>query len=451
MRGHMAATASRRSDDAGAATRSGPGRSSPSKATDRDRDAWIRHGPRRLEVHWWGHMTVILGFLNYLPFSKHIHVLGSGPNILLRDQGQRMVMPKLELFDGAPDDPDAAPKMENWGVGKIEDFSWKSLLDNYACTECARCTTYCPAFATGKPLSPMHLIHDLKDEMKERGFRVLDSAVRARRKAPRRSRRREYSIPTADEDHPQEPSRAKRLRGAREDPRPSRRDRAQARADRAPPLVGGRIKDETLWACTTCGACQEVCPVFIEHPLKILQMRSTWCSSTRRRPRRAERTFRNIERAGQPVGHPQRRAHGVGERARRADDRGQPRRRVPPVRRLRGRVRQPTSSSRRARDGAGARAAGVDYAVLGHQEGCTGDTGAARRQRDAFQMLAEQNVETLNERRGRRRSSPAARTACTRSSPRLPAVRRHLRGRPPHPADRPPDRERQAQASRRAR
>ena len=59
-------------------------------------------------------------------------------------------------------------------MAKIEDFTWKSLIDNYACTECARCTTYCPAFATDKPLSPMHLIHDLKDEMKERGFKVLE-------------------------------------------------------------------------------------------------------------------------------------------------------------------------------------------------------------------------------------------------------------------------------------
>src|SRR5690606_40366361 len=105
----------------------------------------------------------LLGFLNYLPFSKHMHVLGSGPNILMRDQGQRMVMPKIDL-----------EKMDDWGVGKIEDFTWKSLMDNYACTECARCTTYCPAFATDKPLSPMHLIHDLKAEMKDRGFRVLD-------------------------------------------------------------------------------------------------------------------------------------------------------------------------------------------------------------------------------------------------------------------------------------
>ena len=72
------------------------------------------------EVHWWGHMSILLGFLNYLPFSKHIHVLGSGPNILLRDQAQRMIMPKVNLDD---------PKdwgVENWGVAKVEDFTWKS-------------------------------------------------------------------------------------------------------------------------------------------------------------------------------------------------------------------------------------------------------------------------------------------------------------------------------------
>ena len=93
-----------------------------------------------------------------MPYSKHIHILGALPNIFFRNLGQRGVMPKLNLEDE-----------NDWGVGKIEGFTRKSLMDQYACTECARCSNYCPAFNTEKPLSPMHLIHDLRDEMIERG------------------------------------------------------------------------------------------------------------------------------------------------------------------------------------------------------------------------------------------------------------------------------------------
>ena len=266
------------------------------------------------EAHWWGHVLILLAFLNYLPFSKHIHVLGSGPNILLRDQGQRMIMPKLELFDGPmDDDPDAEPKMENWGVGKIEDFTWKSLIDNYACTECARCTTYCPAFATDKPLSPMHLIHDLKDEMKDRGFKVIELGNLTKRLGV------ELPAPAAGvmipepmegepgfEDFPEERRGVREGQARRERTRKSStRSRRSRRSSRAmEPLVGGRIKDETLWACTTCGACQEVCPVFIDHPLKILQMRThiVLNDETGRTPGELTSTFGNIENSGNPWG-----------------------------------------------------------------------------------------------------------------------------------------------------
>jgi len=110
------------------------------------------------EVLWWVHIVLGLAFLNYVPYSKHIHILGALPNIFFRELGQRGVMPKLNLEDE-----------NDWGVGTIDKFTRKSLMDQYACTECARCSNYCPAFNTQKPLSPMHLIHDLRDEMIERG------------------------------------------------------------------------------------------------------------------------------------------------------------------------------------------------------------------------------------------------------------------------------------------
>src|SRR5207248_10598945 len=99
-----------------------------------------------------------LTFRHYLPYSKHIHLLGALPNIFFRNRSERrMDLPKLNLEDET-----------QWGVGKFEQLSWKSLLDTYACTECARCTNYCPAYNTGKNLSPMQLVHDIRYEMLDR-------------------------------------------------------------------------------------------------------------------------------------------------------------------------------------------------------------------------------------------------------------------------------------------
>jgi Fe-S oxidoreductase len=346
------------------------------------------------EVHWWGHLGIILGFLNYLPFSKHIHVLGSGPNILLRDQGQRMVMPKIEL-----DNPD------NWGVGRLEDFTWKSLLDNYSCTECARCTTYCPAFATDKPLSPMHLIHDLKAEMKERGFRVIDVKSLFKKIGA------ETEIPAAGvEPIPPEP-------GTPEAEALAKRDEAWDKASAAPenkpfvdqvqklkdelaglpPLVGGRIKDETLWACTTCGACQEVCPVFIDHPLKIVQMR-TWIvlnDAGGRTPGELTSTFSNIESSGNPWRLPQsdRMKWAAGLDVPTVADN-------PDFEYLlfvgcagaySDVSKKPTRALVRC-----LQAAGISFAVLGEEEQCNGDTLRRGGNEVAFQALAEANVELFN-------------------------------------------------------
>lgn len=357
------------------------------------------------EFHWWAHMLVILSFLNYLPWSKHIHVLSSGPNILLRDQSQRGVMPKLQLFDGAPDDPNAVPRMENWGTGKIEDFTWKSLLDNYACTECARCTAYCPAFATDKPLSPMHLIHGLKDEMKERGFKLLElrdagKALGVEIQAPAPGAEPippdesdpAYAAWEANEKKWEQISKDPTHQGAVSKIEQIRRDLEQMQ-----PLVGGRIKDETLWACTTCGACQEVCPVFIDHPLKILEMRThiVLNDESGRTPGELTSTFANIENAGNPWGLP-------------AEDR---------MKWAAG-LDVPTLSEKPDAEYllfvgcAGAysdiskkttrslvailHAAKVEFAVLGTEENCTGDTLRRGGNEMSFQTLAQQNVDQWN-------------------------------------------------------
>ena len=215
------------------------------------------------------------------------------------------MMPKLNLEDD-----------DSGGVGRVEEFTWKSLLDTYACTECARCSNYCPAYNTGKPLSPMQLIHDIRDEMRtrmpDRG--PLDVLID----------RFQHGSPAGD-----------------------------TRPTRCMPLIGGRIAEDALWACTTCGACQEVCPVFIEHPLKILQMRQNLVLEQEKVPAELARTFPTWN-ATQPVGHRRRQAHGLGRGPERPDAGGQARRRVSAVGRLRRRVRRPhqEADARAGRDAA---------------------------------------------------------------------------------------------------
>jgi Fe-S oxidoreductase len=250
------------------------------------------------EAFWWTHIVLGLAFVNYVPYSKHIHILGSLPNIFFRNLGQRGAMPKLNLEDE-----------NDWGVGKIEQFTRKSLMDQYACTECARCSNYCPAFNTQKPLSPMHLIHDLRDEMIERGtlkqkIARIEQQI-AQQKANGASSPGAHGVAT-----PSNPEAEAAASGHNKDasenasghPLGAMLDAAKKAYDELPPLVGGRIKDETLWACTTCGACQEVCPVFIDHPLKILQMRTHLVLTESRMPTELARTFQNLEKNSNPWG-----------------------------------------------------------------------------------------------------------------------------------------------------
>lgn len=283
------------------------------------------------EICYWTHVTILLFFLNYLPHSKHIHILGALPNIFFRELGQKGVMPRLNLEDE-----------NDWGVGRLEQFTQKSLLDQYACTECARCTNFCPAYNTDKPLSPMHLIHDLRDEMRDRGTLTAEAL------------------------------------------------------SALPPLVGGRIKDETLWSCTTCGACQEVCPVFINHPLKIQQMKTHLVLTEGRIPAELSRTFQNLERNSNPWGLAAERRMEWAEGLE-----------VPTIEDNPGaeyllfvgcaaafddRIKKSMRSLVEV-----LQAADVPFAVLGLQEGCSGDPARRAGNEFLFQQQAEANVTALNE------------------------------------------------------
>jgi Fe-S oxidoreductase len=332
------------------------------------------------EAMWWAHVSLLLGFLNYIPYSKHIHIVGSLPNIFFRNLDQRGIMPKLDLEDEA-----------NWGVGRIEQFTQKSLMDQYACTECGRCSNFCPAFNTEKPLSPMHLIHDLRDEMIERGSLKV------------KIQELEAQVAAAGGGHAPEATNGSGQgngHGHAHTPIEAMLSAARQELDDLPPMVGGRIKDETLWACTTCGACQEVCPVFIDHPLKILQMRTHLVLTESRMPAELARTFTNLEKNSNPW--------GIAAERRMEWTEGLPDGVVVPTLETNpnpeyllfvgcagafdDRIKKTMRALVEVLD-----AAKVDYAVLGESEQCSGDPARRAGNEYLFQMQAEANVTAIND------------------------------------------------------
>ena len=114
-------------------------------------------------VFWWLHILVVLSFLIYLPRSKHLHLLATPFNVFFRSYKPRGALPLMENIE----------EREDYGVSKVEQFTWKQLLDGYACTECGRCNTVCPAASTGKPLFPKEIILGVKEALFERGDEIL--------------------------------------------------------------------------------------------------------------------------------------------------------------------------------------------------------------------------------------------------------------------------------------
>ena len=190
------------------------------------------------KVFWWIHAVVLLSFLNYLPYSKHMHVLTSIPNCFFKSL-EKVKTQEREEFK----------KDNTFGVGQVEQFTWKGLFDSYSCTECGRCSDSCPATFTDKPLQPRLLIHDIKVNLLKNGKKDRDKVL---------------------------------------------------------PLIGGdgegSVAEEVLWECTTCGACMEVCPVFIEHVPRIVDMRRYLVEMKSRFPEELLTLFENMEQRSNPWG-----------------------------------------------------------------------------------------------------------------------------------------------------
>ncbi len=284
----------------------------------------------------WAHVLLILSFLVFLPYSKHLHIATAGPNVFFTRTRARGRLEPLR-FDG-PDDE------IRFGAGTVPDLTWKGILDTMSCTECGRCQDVCPAYATGKELSPKLLIMDLRDHVFAEGPKLIaDSAF--------------------------EPS----------------------------ALVPNAVSDEVVWDCVTCGACVHECPVAIEHVDHIVDLRRHLVMVESRFPAEAEPMLRDVERSSNPWGKPQGEraawAEGLGVRVLAPGD---------PAPEILYWVGCAASYDERARTAAESTVkllmvAGLDVAILGPRESCTGDPARRMGNEYVFQAFAEQNVATLNE------------------------------------------------------
>ena len=310
-------------------------------------------------------LAVVLTFLVIVTYSKHLHI-GLAPLNIMFSRRPNALGPLEPMRSGGKvlDFEEADPDVDVFGIGKVEDMTWKGLLDLGTCTECGRCQSQCPAWVTGKPLSPKQVILDLRDHAFAKAPYLLADSDEARDKLP---------------------------------------DAVKAEAER--PLIGtaeanGVIDPEVIWSCTNCGACVNECPVDIEHIDHINGMRRHQVLVESAFPQEATTMLNNLERRGNPWGMAEdKRLEWIAELDFEV-----------PV--LDGRIPDDVeylywvgcagALEDRAKKATKAIAellhvAGVKFAVLGPMEACTGDPARRLGNEFVFQMLAQQNVETLNE------------------------------------------------------
>ena len=286
-------------------------------------------------VFVWAHVLIILGFLAYLPRSKHLHIATAAINVFF---GSTRARGRLEPLDFESEEEAAL----RFGAGTIADLTWKQMLDSMSCTECGRCQDVCPAYATGKALSPKLLIMGIRDQLFAEG-------------------------PTA-----------------------------LAGGDLSA-LVPNAVTDDVVWDCVTCGACVHECPVSIEHVDHIVDLRRHLVMVESRLPADTETMLRDVERGSNPWGKPQTEraswAEGLGVRVLEPGD---------PAPEVLYWVGCAAAFDERARTAAISTtklllAAGLDVAILGPRESCTGDPARRAGNEYVFQSFAEANVATLDE------------------------------------------------------
>lgn len=286
------------------------------------------------EIFYYIHICTILGFLIYIPGSKHLHLLAAAPNVFFKRLDIEKTILKTDIEDESK---------ETFGLGKISDFSRRNVLNLYACTECGRCEELCPASGTGKPLSPKKIIHDFKVDLLDQSDLLL-------------SDRKNEILPLMRE--------------------------------------GSKLTEDVLWACTTCRSCEDICPVSNEHLDFIFEMRKHKVLMEAQFPPEIQGTFNNMENQSNPWGFtsdtradwctgmdvplmaekPETDVLWFVGCAGSFDDRGKK------ISRATARI---------------LKRAGVDFAILGSEESCNGDTARRAGNEYLAQMMIRQNVETF--------------------------------------------------------
>ena len=313
-------------------------------------------------ISTWIHALLLLTFLNYLPYSKHLHVITSLPNTFFSNTsgpGQVGVMRAMDL---------EAEGVETFGAADVKELSWKNLLDGYSCTECGRCTAACPANITGKALSPRKIVVNVRQRTMELAPILMGDRAEAAHPALAAAEGGDAGAVTL---------------GA-------------AAANR---LLDNYITEEELWACTSCRACVQECPVSIDQLDVINQLRRNLVLTESRFPEEIQPAFEALERNGAPW------KFQPADRARWADGLG-----VMTMAEYFEREERPDvlfwvgcmgSFDDRAKKIAVAfarilNAAGIRFAILGQEESCNGDPARRMGNEYLYQMLARQTIETLD-------------------------------------------------------
>jgi Fe-S oxidoreductase/nitrate reductase gamma subunit len=279
------------------------------------------------KIAWWAHVVAVYGFIAYVPHSKYLHMFAGPFNVFLRRSGPSGELPALDLDTS-----------EVYGLEKLPDLTWKDDLDAFACMECGRCQDACPAFASGKPLSPKMILFN-----QERALLAGDRALIAKRR------------------------------------------------DDLAPLVPATFTGDEIWTCTTCGACQKECPVEIEHIRKIVGARRSQVLMQSQFPQELNAFFRNMETNSNPWGL------GFSKRAEWSEPAG-----VKHIKDVPGAAYLFWIGCMGAYDDAGQaiaaalvkilRAAGIPFGTLGAEEKCCGDSARRLGNEYLFQSLAQENI-----------------------------------------------------------
>ncbi|MBB6669773.1 heterodisulfide reductase-related iron-sulfur binding cluster [Cohnella nanjingensis] len=337
-------------------------------------------------VFWWAHLVILLAFLVYIPQSKHFHLITAPINLFLGRSEPVGKLRKLDLED---------EEAESFGVGKIEDFTQKQMLDFYACVECGRCTNVCPASNTGKALSPMHLIVKLRDHLTEKGAAVTAKSPWAPAFAFQGGGA--HAMNTAEEMSDWQPDGITDIGPTLAWQKRSWNKAEDGKKPEEMELIGDVMSEEEIWACTTCRNCEDQCPVGNEHVDKIVDLRRHLVLMQGSVPHEGQRAMQNIERQGNPWGI------NRNDRSKWTEDIGGipvPTVKDNPAFDVLFFVGSMGAYDNRTRKVSRAfvrllNEAGVNFAILGNEERNSGDTPRRMGNEMLFQQLCADNIATF--------------------------------------------------------